>query len=239
MNILHNFQTGNPEGLAPETPFSSPDDFYEHADPILREVSAQVFEEVVPSLEEHEGKWHPLSFMAYRLGTVAGLGTLRLHVWPAGLRHGSPRGPKIHDHAWHLASLVTLGEYTDTIYEVDEVEDKVHSEEERKQRGLLRVYSPRFSAAITTAALRTDGTCARITPVEDRRFSAGNGHTIDAGVFHLTDIPDDMATSTVLIESPTYNASPRILMDTPADPLTNPKHIVTPDEAVYAKEQLI
>ncbi|HSX28893.1 MAG TPA: hypothetical protein VLF60_05600 [Candidatus Saccharimonadales bacterium] len=236
MNALHEFQTGSGDRIAP-TSLERPGDFYDHAAALLEEAGPQVFEEVVPKLESYEGKWHPLGFMAYKLGSIAGVGALRLDIWPEGLRHESPRGPKIHDHAWHLASLVN-GEYTDVLYDVEEV-GKVTSEEERNARDLLRVYSPRLSAAVTSAALCTDGTCARATAVENRRVTTGNMHTIDVGVFHITDIPLGKRAATVLIESPIINTATRILMDTAGEPLTNPKREITPDEAAYAKAQIL
>jgi hypothetical protein len=238
MGILHEFSIGDGSSLRLHgDTLTRPDLFFEQAEPILREAAPEVLDDVIPNLENLEGKWHPLGFMAYRLGNIAAFGTLRLHIWPADLRRESPRGPKIHDHAWHLSSLVMQGVYTDELYDVAEVPDPVYSEEERQQRGLLRVFSPRFRH--TSAALETDGSCAIATPTENRAFDAGSTHAIPVGVFHITDIPKDQLVTTLLIESPTYNTHTRILMDTPMDPLTDPRHDMLIEDAIYAKEQVL
>jgi len=113
----------------------------------------------------------------------------------------------------------------------------VFSEEERQAKGLLRVFSPRFRH--TSAALETDGTCAVAIAVENRAFEAGSTHAIPIGVSHITDIPKPELVTTLLIESPTYNTHTRILMDTPMDPLTDPRHDMPIEDAIYAKEQVL
>lgn len=235
-DILKKFRTGEGSGLVSVEDNRDPSVFFRTAEPILREVSGEVYDQVIPELENYEGKWHPLGFMAWKLGNIATVGTLRLHIWPADLRRESPRGPKIHDHAWHISSLVMDGDYTDTIFDVDE-QGVVLSEEERKERGLLRVFSPRFSD--TSAALQTDGTCATAEKVEDRLFKAGSMHSIETGIFHITDIPLGRMVTTLLIESPSVEAHPRILMDTPMDALTDPKHDIPQEDALFAKQQVM
>lgn len=238
MGILEQFRDGTSQELFLQgDTLNDVDNFSRQAVLVLRSAAEEVYEQVIPDLENYEGKWHPLGFMAYRLGNIAAFGTLRLHIWPAGLRKDSPRGPKIHDHAWHLSSLVMSGTYTDEIYEVEEVERPVFSEDDRREQGLLRVYRPKFTE--TSASLDTDGSCAIATPTERRRFEAGLTHDIPVRVFHLTDIPPTESVTTLLIESPTYNTRTRILMDTPMGPLTDPKHDITTEDAVFAKEQIL
>lgn len=236
MNILSHFREGESFDPNDERDNRDPSTFFETAAPILREAQQEVYDEVIPNLEDYEGKWHPLGFMAWKLGNIATTGTLRLHIWPEGLRRESPRGPKIHDHAWHISSLVMDGDYTDTIFQVEE-QGIVESEQERRERDLLRVYSPRFSN--TSAALETDGTCAKVETIEERLYKPDSIHTIETGVFHITNIDIGRAVTTLLIESPPVESHPRILMDTAGEPLTNPKYEIPREDAIYAKTQLL
>ena len=236
MSILRKFQTGDQSGFNLDRDNTSPEIFFDNAEALLRRLEPEVRSEVVPSLEQFDGNWHPLGFMSWKLGTVASVGTLRLHTWPAGLRRESPRGPKIHDHGWHLSSLIMEGTYTDTIFDVQEV-GGVTSEEIRKRRDLLRVFRPVLKE--TSAALETDGTCAIATAVEDRSYGAGTTHRIPIKVFHITDIEPHKMATTLVLESPPINGHTRILMDTPMDPLRDPKHIVSLEDALFAKEQIM
>lgn len=64
-------------------------------------------------------------------------------------------------------------------------------------------------------------------------------HTIETGVFHITNIDIGRAVTTLLIESPPVESHPRILMDTAGEPLTNPKYEIPREDAIYAKRQLL
>lgn len=236
MSILKKFQTGDQSGFDLSHDNTNSEVFFDNAECLLRRIEPEVRSDVVPKLEKSEGNWHPLGFMSWKLGTIASVGTLRLHTWPAGLRRESPRGPKIHDHAWYLSSLVMEGTYTDTIFDVQEI-GKVTSEAVRKQQSLLRVFRPVLKE--TSAALETDGTCATATAIEDRSFGAGTTHRIPIKVFHITDIEPDKMVTTLVLESPPIDGRTRILMDTPMEPLRDPKHIIPVEDALFAKEQIM
>ena len=236
MSMLKKFHTGDQSGFDLGRDNTQPEVFFDNAEHLLRHIEPEVRSDVVPKLEQFEGNWHPLGFMSWKLGTIAGVGTLRLHTWPAGLRRESTRGPKIHDHAWHLSSLIMEGVYTDTIFDVQEV-GKILPEEERIQKSLLRVFRPVLKE--TSAALKTDGTCAIATATENRSYEAGTTHRIPIKVFHITDIDPDKMATTLILESPPINGHTRILMDTPMDPLRDPKHVIPVEDALFAKEQII
>lgn len=237
MGIVRKFQTGDTSGFDLSHDNTDPNVFFDNAEALLRRAEPEILEDVIPRIQKYEGAWHPLGFMSWKLGKIVGVGTLRLHAWPAGLRHESPRGPKIHDHAWHLSSLVLDGTYTDTIFDVHEV-GKVTSEQERKQLGLLRVFKPVLRT--TSAALETDGTCATAIAIQDRVVPANEMHRIPIDVFHITDIEPDKMAVTLILESPPINdGKTRILMDTPMDPLRDPKRAVSLEEALFVQTQMM
>lgn len=237
MSYLAEFQTGQPKQLVLEGDVRSDHAlFNEQVVPILRDLRSEVFDKTVPNLEQFDGQWHPLGFMSFKLGTITDFGTLRLHIWPKDLRRQSPRGPKIHDHAWHLSSLVLSGTYTDTLYEVEEVAG-AYTETQRNAADLLRVYRPKLQT--TSTFLDTDGTCAKATPYQTREIPADRTHVIPVHTFHTTDVPTAIFAATLMIESPRYNDSTCILMDTPVGPLTDARNPMPIDDIYYAKEQLM
>lgn len=235
--LLKRFREGNEAGLGLNGDYRDPSIFYPKAEALLQDAREEVYDEFIPNLERQQGTWHPLGFMAWKLGRLESLGVLRMDMWPAGFRQESPRGPKIHDHTWHLSSLVLDGTYEDTLYSVEEVDQKVLSEEERQRQNLLRVFRPSYSKE--NPGLVTDGTCAIVEPIEGRTIEAGGMHTIDTGVFHTTTIPMGRLAATLVLESPAIHKHPRILMDTPMDPLSGAKLQITEEEATRAKEQLL
>lgn len=237
MSYLAEFQSGTSKLIALEGDVESdPGLFDKQAVPVLRDLESEIFDTVVPNLEQFDAQWHPLGFMSFKLGTLPDFGTLRLHIWPEGLRRESPRGPKIHDHAWHLSSLVLAGTYIDTLYEVEEVAGS-YSEDERNESGLLRVYKPKLLT--TSAFLDTDGSCAKAAAYQTREIPAGETHAIPVHTFHTTDVPKAIFASTLMLESPRYNDHTRILMDTPVGPLTDPHDPMPIEDIFYAKEQLM
>jgi hypothetical protein len=115
-----------------------PTEFFAQAEDFLAKSTGEVIGDAVPQLAELEGRWHPLGFAVVPLMVREDGSSLRLHVWPEGLRRGhSLEKPAIHDHAWHLISRVLTREpYQDTRYDVQPVSDMPHTEEERRSRGL-------------------------------------------------------------------------------------------------------
>src|SRR2546428_843658 len=68
------------------------DVFFSRACERLWELRDVVMTRVARSLDECFGTWHPSGFMAYPLGEHPEIGSLRLHVWPEGLRRRVTKG---------------------------------------------------------------------------------------------------------------------------------------------------
>ncbi len=218
-------------------------EFFEQAHELLDPVSDVVRSEVIPSLEEHNGRWHPSGYMVYSLGTHQHLGSLRLHIWPSGKRlsdtrevPGLPRD--VHDHVLHIASVAVGGIFEDDIYRVDRVGRDL-SDEKIVQDGLLRVFTfPDDDPS--TGMLVTDGRIVRATPIERRTVPAGSRHTIEAGVFHAPAVPEDALAATLSFSSTRVNlVGPHILAGGSANPIQgNRKRTVSIEDAHMAKAQL-
>ncbi len=242
MTTLEQFQ-GRPEidvahVLSVEPSALSPHEFSEKAFQTLGLLSAHVMEEIIPNLENRSGLWHPNGFMVFQLGTKPDLGTLRLHIWPKGLRQMNKRvnGDTIHDHAWHLASRILQGTYTDEIYDVSEVPFQI-SEEGRAQQGLFRLFRVKYDPE-SHESLATDGTLVSAVLREHRVALSDEHHFIEAGVFHKTTIPEDKFVATLVLNSPTVEkAGPRILIDGPAELISEPRKAIIKEELLFAKNQ--
>lgn len=218
-------------------------DFFEQAHELLHSVSDIVQAEVIPSLEEHSGRWHPSGYMVYSLGAHQDLGSLRLHVWPQNMRFSETRDvpglPRdVHDHVLHIASVAVSGVYEDDIFRVERVGRDL-AEEQVGRDGLLRVFTfPDDDPS--TGALVTDGQFVRATPIEHRVVPKGNSHSIEAGTFHAPAIPEDVLAATLSFSSSRVNlVGPHILAGGSAKPiLGRRKRMITPEDAVTVKSQL-
>ncbi len=218
-------------------------DFFEQANELLTPVSDIVRSDIIPSLEQHDGRWHPSGYMVYSLGTHHNLGSLRLHVWPKGKRlsdtreaPGSPRD--VHDHVLHIASVAVGGTFEDDIYQVTRVGRDL-ADEKIAQEGLLRVFTfPDDDPS--TGMLVTDGRIVRATPVARRVVPTGERHTIEAGVFHAPAVAEDSLAATLSFSSTRVNlAGPHILAGGSADPIRGSrKRLVSAEDAHMVKEQL-
>lgn len=218
-------------------------DFFEQAHDLLQPVSNVVQTDIIPSLEEHSGRWHPSGYMVYSLGTHQDLGSLRLHIWPQGMRHSETRDvpglPRdVHDHVLHIASVAVGGVYEDDIFKVERVGRDL-TDEQVVREGLLRVFTfPDDDPS--TGTLITDGRFVRATPVEHRVVPKGDTHSIEAGTFHAPAIPEDALAATLSFSSNRVNlVGPHILAGGSAEPIPGRrKRIVTPEDAVAVKRQL-
>jgi len=218
-------------------------EFFDHAHELLQPVGEIVQTEIIPSLDEYSGRWHPSGYMVYSLGTHQYLGSLRLHIWPNGMRYresrdveGVPRD--IHDHVLHIASIALSGVYEDDIYKVERVGRNL-TDEQVALGGLLRVFTfPDDNP--NTGTLITDGRCVRVTPVEHRIIPESFAHSIEAGVFHAPVIAEDVATATLSFSSNRVNlVGPHILAGGSTEPIPGRrKRLVTRDDAINVKHQL-
>ncbi len=232
------FELGGDEAhlqkVAPED--INPERFFDQAEPLLEELSESVLTEVVPNLEDYEGRWHPLGFMIYPLGVHEGLGSLRLHIWPAGHRVSIDGGSGIHDHAWYLASRVLAGVYSDDRYDVELMPDK--APEGDLSEPFFRVFGV-TKVPGEPDGLRTDGTYARAQVFDQVLVPAGLTHRIEPGAFHLPTISEGQLAATLVLDSPSLGFKPSILINRSSEPIFNPRPAVHESEALQVKDQIL
>lgn len=208
--------------------------FFDRAAELLEAVSDDVLADIVPNLEHYEGRWHPNGFMVFQLGVTPDGSSLRLHIWPRGERHGAEWGTTIHDHAWHLASRVLAGTYTDRLVNVD-----LTPSGDEVRAGLLRVYQAGYGPD-GQQGLVTDGRYAAVELSEPRVVPAGRMHTIEAGVYHSTTIGDDELAATLILDSPKVIDGPNVLMDAPSgEPIYATRPAISEADKLRAKDQVL
>lgn len=233
-------QPGNDgaDRLPVEASWSKASEFFWRAKILLDSLSDEVLREIVPHLEQQSGRWHPTGFMVFPLGIHKELGSLRLHIWPKGLRRVAPKGDTIHDHSWHLASRVLVGVYNEEFYSVEESDTLPDTEYARRESGLLRVFRTDYNPG-SADVLITDGACVKVKLVEPRSIKAGNLHTIEAGVFHRHTILQDELAAALVLNSPTLGGlKQRILIDGPTDPINEYRQVISLEEKLKTKSQL-
>jgi hypothetical protein len=217
--------------------------FFAQAEDILAEYTSVVTDDVIPRLTEWQGvaRRHPLGFAVVPLKVLEDGSSLRLHVWPKDLRLGhSLKKPTIHDHGWHLISRVlTPDPYQDIRYNAQRVSDMPRTEEERITRGLQRVFRAHYPPE--PQELRTDGTCARVTPIEDKGgiVLPGQYNRIVAGEYHLDTIPFDQTVATLCLDSPKLLADgPHVIIDGPADTIEMSRRLIDLEDLQYIQHAL-
>jgi len=220
------------------------DEFFDRASVMLDKLGIPVLDNARSILDSHSGRWNPMGFMVLSLGSHPELGILRLHIWPKDLRKVTPKGEPIHNHAWHLESRILEGEYTDEIYVVGEHEPSLEDENERKERGFLRVFNVGFGERGGT--LETDGSCVKVAVGEYRTAKSGEHHSIEQGVFHKTTIAHDKLVATLVFDAPTLvfdaptlvSIRSKILIDGPVNPITEVRDAITSQDIATVKNQL-
>lgn len=212
------------------------EDFFKAANVWLEKASPVVVNSIFPHLEDYFGRWNPGGFMVFPLGMHEDLGSIRLHVYPLGIRETS-HGPNIHNHAWHLASKVLAGNYVDVIYDLED-QGIVTNYDPLNQDNLFRIFSTRRLPS-GQDELVTEGRVVRPVPTLRRSVSTGSTHNIEAGIYHLTIIPDDELTATLVVDSPAFTNKTGILLATGQERITRNRLIVDEASILLAKEQLL
>lgn len=151
-----------------------------------------------------EGKWHPNGFAVFHLGDLEGLGRLRLHLWPRGLRIALEGQPAIHSHPWDLCSLVIAGCYRDTLYRVREFDVD--------GPGRLRGFDVRFGRSGEGDTVYPLERWYEVAVSDERTIMEGNSHQVAAGVLHESPIPLDSFVATLLITSEVVDMSKLLLI---------------------------
>lgn len=195
----------------------------------------RVKRDIIPNLEQQEATWHPLGFMVISLGMHSEYGSLRLHIWPEGHRDVRSIEPGIHDHAWHLASVVMHGTYRDEFHRVSRTADI--DETERRSIGALRSFQVGYNPGLPDE-LAFDGNTYTTEVTEERRIEERGIHWIKVGQFHKTTIPIDECVATMVLDSRPMGFRPRVLLDTDADSIQSARRRATVEELAMAREQI-
>jgi hypothetical protein len=158
---------------------------------VLRNSAEKVLDQFLS--EALEGKWHPNGFAVFHFGEVEGLGEMRFHVWPRGVRVALDGQPAIHSHPWEFCSLVIAGCYRDTLYRAREFDSE--------GIGRLQGYRIKFGAGYEGDQLCPVAVWYEVTVDEERTIMEGSLHHMSAGVLHASEIPLDTFVATLLITS--------------------------------------
>lgn len=220
------------------------DEFFERARRALAALTPEVAKLASDILAEVEGRWHPSGFVVFPLGAHPSLGSLRLHVWPAGVRRRVPQGDgnlgavwdgDVHNHAWNIASSV-LRTYRDEMWSVSE-----RLQEQPAVASAGEVFRPYTVSYVPGARqdLVTDGSWVRASVNSTRTVLEGDTHTIRYGDFHAPSIPDDVLGSTLVFSSPrVLSAGPDVLIRGPFRPVTGARRIVSAEDRAIIRAQL-
>lgn len=141
-----------------------------------------------------EGVRHPLGFFCVTL-EKSEAADLRLHVWPS-LDNDQRPAAAIHDHIWHLSSMVLLGQVTNRFYQATADETSP-----------TRLYSVEYDGLLNR--VRPCNGRTRIEEIPPRQsFYPGEAYAFPAGVLHDTLVPGNTMTATLLISRQSGRRSP-------------------------------
>jgi hypothetical protein len=171
------------------------DTFCDRASQWLRSELEQKLVGVLERAQETGAQWHPNGFAMWNLTQRDVIGRMRLHIWPDENRVVRAWGPKIHRHAWHLASLVICGEYEDVLFE-DSDSMPADSQDWRE----VVPYKVEIAESQRNILPLEQSMFIRVS--EARKIPAGRFHFIPADVFHQTTVQDKAFTSTLIVQSP-------------------------------------
>ena len=221
----------------------SPEQFFSESKELLGKLSEVVREEVIPHLEDYEGRWHPSGFMVYALGVHPKLGNLRFHIWPKNLRRRLIKGRgamgdiydgDIHNHAWNIVSFV-MEYYSDNFYELKDATTPYNE----SNSSLFRVFNVKYGEN-AEQGLVTEGRCVEASLSKQRVANRGDIHTINTSIFHAPTIPDDMLGSTLVLDSfRVHTEGPDILIGGTTDPIYDTRRTIPKDDAILARNQLL
>lgn len=222
------------------------EEFFAQAKELLQKLYLPVEDEIIPHLDDYDGRWHPSGFMVYALGTHPQLGNLRLHIWPQNLRRRLLKGREkmgdiydgdIHNHAWDITSI-TMTHYRDNLYKVERVGDSGMDDAEFDAKGLFRIFNVSYQEN-ARQSLVTNGAVASATVIEARETQRGDIlNTAHTTVFHSPVIADDLFGCTLVFDSIRMTpGGPDILIGGSTDPIYDTRRPVSVEDATLAKNQ--
>lgn len=223
------------------------DVFHEAASRLLEPLADVVVDQVVPHLHRQMGTWHPSGFMAFTLGAHPVYGSLRLHIWPRGLRRRMILGRgelneiydgDVHNHAWFVTSIV-LHYYQDNIYSITNNKECTRLSCVLDDVSQFRVFTVSYRPG-ARQRLTTDGRCVA-TDVTDRRLiRSGQIHTIDPEVYHAPTIPEGKLGATLVFSSPRVKSvGPEVLIGGSSAPISGTRRVTSEDDCRLASAQIV
>ena len=143
--------------------------------------------------------WHPLGFVLFKLGSVEGLGSLRLHVWPDKDRR--PQYPywSIHNHMWDLNSHILCGAATNEIYDI------------KQSEGNHQFY--RVSYEGNNSILERTGRRLACQLGSSITYGRGEYYVVEGDIYHATKVAAETFTATLVLTTEAKKAAPTVVGD--------------------------
>lgn len=189
--------------------------FEEHsqrAEAFLDKISTTVLANVKEIFAAIKGKWNPGGFMVFPLGLTDDGCSIRFHVWPQGMERKTDQGPNPHNHSLHLSSRIVIGQYSDYILDVKNLDVASASKSNAlKEADVYGLYGT-FRTPGGKDILKTDGTLVKATPRTARNLHEGETHHIEAGEYHLSTVPNEILAATLVLDSPSFRESSDLLL---------------------------
>lgn len=142
--------------------------------------------------------WHALGFLHCRIATFP-TGTLRLHIWPKGIRHASEQANKIHNHIFSLRSTVLCGTLKNVRYDVAPSDHTPESYQFHKVEYLH-----------DGSRLKPTTEYCKAIALDSEHYQAGQTYSIAIGQFHET-VVRDLFVATLVSTYDHREISPRML----------------------------
>ena len=165
----------------------------------LLDAGRRLLEIVLANAASIEAVLHPLGFIYLPL-SKQGIRKVRCHIWPT--REVERRDPlsAIHDHSWHLESLVLCGCLIDQQF-TPEPSSATH--------GDYQVWEVEYGDG--RDALVPTGEWIKIPHKHQREICPGQQYVLDPGTLHTTLIEGPRPVATIVVATETSAPSPRVL----------------------------
>jgi hypothetical protein len=184
------------------------------------------------------GKWHPTGFATFDIARIEGLGVMRLHFWPVGIRRELVGHPKIHKHCFQLYSRIVAGTYRESLYETREVTDDL-SDTVETRHSRKRKFKVDTTVKDGVDRLVDTGRWVDVKPLATGlRFARGTCHQVKVGQFHSTPIPkNDFCITLALLSLPVPGAEDVLLGSRNFKLLTHRRKVLTEEDTEMLYEE--
>ncbi|MDB5182380.1 MAG: hypothetical protein JWO47_164 [Candidatus Saccharibacteria bacterium] len=168
----------------------------------LRSEGAQILDAI--SIETVlQSTYHPNGFLVTKYKADE-TGQRRLHIWPTTRDYNMLP----HTHPWHMASLVLAGTYIEFLPAVELVEKSDYE-----------LMVPSYNAAHQQVGVQSTGRAVKFWPGRYHHYDAGEIHTLPAGAFHSTLMPEKHPVLTLVSCGPQLFDNPHFVRDTRSQPV--------------------